>query len=153
MDMPKRQQGTSWSRLANAGGVMIRRYLSLGEISTELGVSQRTLRFWIADGKLPGAAKFGRSWRIEVDAYEHWKAEASSSAKSAPRESWVFPTRLATSSELRQRLAELSHEPAREGTALERRFLLSSIKRAEKEEQGRLSGQRERWSSDTPKDV
>ena len=45
-----------------------RPYRTAAEAASELGVSLRTVRRWVADGRLP-ATRVGRSVRIPVDAY------------------------------------------------------------------------------------
>ena len=45
-----------------------RPYRTAVEVALELGVSLRTVRRWVADGRLP-ATRVGRSVRIPVDAY------------------------------------------------------------------------------------
>jgi len=45
-----------------------RPYRTAAEVAVELGVSLRTVRRWVADGRL-SAARVGRSVRIPVDAY------------------------------------------------------------------------------------
>jgi excisionase family DNA binding protein len=45
-----------------------RPYRTAAEVALELGVSLRTVRRWVADGRLP-AARVGRSVRIPVAAY------------------------------------------------------------------------------------
>lgn len=45
-----------------------RSYRTAAEVASELGVSLRTVRRWVADGRLP-ATRVGRSVRIPADAY------------------------------------------------------------------------------------
>jgi excisionase family DNA binding protein len=45
-----------------------RTYRTAAEVASELGVGLRTVRRWIADGRLP-ATRVGRSVRIPVSAY------------------------------------------------------------------------------------
>ena len=45
-----------------------RPYRTASEVALELGVSLRTVRRWVADGRLP-ATRVGRSVRIPTDAY------------------------------------------------------------------------------------
>ena len=48
--------------------------LTVTEIARDLGVYDRTVRFWLAKGKLRGANRTGQ-WRIPRDSYEQFKKE------------------------------------------------------------------------------
>lgn len=54
---------------------MASEYTSLNDISDELGLSVRTLRYWAARGMLPGAVRFGRTWLVLRTEYQGWKAQ------------------------------------------------------------------------------
>jgi len=43
---------------------MINGYLSVNDLSEMWGIQPRTIQIMCADGKIPGATKFGRSWAI-----------------------------------------------------------------------------------------
>lgn len=59
-----------------------RPYRTATEVALELGVSLRTVRRWVADGRLR-ATRVGRSVRIPVDAYRDAATPSSSSAEPA----------------------------------------------------------------------
>lgn len=46
----------------------IRGYISIREASYRWGVSERRVNQYCADGRIPGAFRFGRSWAIPEDA-------------------------------------------------------------------------------------
>ncbi len=52
-----------------------RPYLTAAEVARELGVSLRTVRRWVADGRL-AATRVGRSVRIRADGYREVVAES-----------------------------------------------------------------------------
>jgi excisionase family DNA binding protein len=56
--------GVSWHHER----VSDRPYRTAAEVASELGVSLRTVRRWVANGRLP-ATRVGRSVRIPVDSY------------------------------------------------------------------------------------
>ena len=43
-------------------------YLSIREISYKWGISERRVNQYVAQGRIPGAERFGRSWAIPDDA-------------------------------------------------------------------------------------
>ena len=43
-------------------------YLSIREISYKWGVSERRVTQYVAEGRIPGAERFGRSWAIPENA-------------------------------------------------------------------------------------
>jgi excisionase family DNA binding protein len=45
-------------------------YYSVDEVAKLLGFHPDTVRLWCREGKLPGARKFGRDWRIPRSALE-----------------------------------------------------------------------------------
>ena len=49
--------------------------LSTQEISTQLKVSDRTVRNWIETGQLK-AYRFGNQYRIDIDDFEKFKAQS-----------------------------------------------------------------------------
>jgi excisionase family DNA binding protein len=56
-----------------------RPYRTAAEVALELGVSLRTVRRWVADGRLR-ATRVGRSVRIPVDAYRELSPPSSAGA-------------------------------------------------------------------------
>jgi excisionase family DNA binding protein len=58
-----------------------RPYRTAGEVAAELGVSLRTVRRWVADGRLR-ATRVGRSVRIPVDAYREASPMSSDATRS-----------------------------------------------------------------------
>jgi excisionase family DNA binding protein len=69
--------GTYWHH----GAMNDRPYRTAAEVALELGVSLRTVRRWVADGRLR-ATHVGRSVRIPVDAYREGSLPSSSGAMS-----------------------------------------------------------------------
>ena len=61
-------------------------YRTAAEVARELGVSLRTVRRWIADGRLP-ATRVGRAVRIPVDAYRQMVPYGGSVIEHPSRES------------------------------------------------------------------
>ena len=49
-------------------GLMNKDYLTVKQISEKWGLKPRTVQIMCADGKIPGAIKFGRDWAIPGDA-------------------------------------------------------------------------------------
>ena len=47
---------------------MIEGYTTVKEIAEKWNIKPRTVQIMCAEGKLPGAVKFGRDWAIPVDA-------------------------------------------------------------------------------------
>ena len=43
-------------------------YLSIREASYKWGISERRVNQYVAQGRIPGAERFGRSWAIPDDA-------------------------------------------------------------------------------------
>lgn len=43
-------------------------YLSIRETSYKWGISERRVNQYVAQGRIPGAERFGRSWAIPDDA-------------------------------------------------------------------------------------
>ena len=46
----------------------IKGYISIGEASCRWGVSERRVNQYCAEGRIPGASRFGRSWAIPENA-------------------------------------------------------------------------------------
>lgn len=46
----------------------IKGYISIREASCRWGVSERRVNQYCAEGRIPGASRFGRSWAIPEDA-------------------------------------------------------------------------------------
>lgn len=76
----------SWWRVVDIDGIRWhhdamndRPYRTAAEVALELGVSLRTVRRWVADGRLR-ATRVGRSVRIPVDAYREASLPSSASA-------------------------------------------------------------------------
>lgn len=46
----------------------IKGYISIREASYRRGVSERRVNQYCAEGRIPGASRFGRSWAIPDDA-------------------------------------------------------------------------------------
>ena len=47
---------------------MIEGFKTVSTIAEEWGISERTVQIMCAEGKIPGATKFGRSWAIPIEA-------------------------------------------------------------------------------------
>lgn len=47
---------------------MIEGYTTVKDIAKKWNIKPRTVQIMCADGKIPGAVKFGRDWAIPVDA-------------------------------------------------------------------------------------
>ena len=47
---------------------MIAGYLTVNDLAEKWGIQPRAIQIMCAEGKLPGAVKFGRDWAIPVDA-------------------------------------------------------------------------------------
>ena len=82
-------RGTRWHHDA----MNDRPYRTAAEVALELGVSLRTVRRWVADGRLR-ATRVGRSVRIPVDAYRETSLPSSPGAVSgiegrSPASRWV----------------------------------------------------------------
>lgn len=43
---------------------MIAGYLTVNDLAEKWGIQPRTIQIMCAEGKIPGATKFGRSWAI-----------------------------------------------------------------------------------------
>ena len=46
----------------------IKGYISIREVSCRWGVSERRVNQYCAEGRIPGASRFGRSWAIPENA-------------------------------------------------------------------------------------
>ena len=51
---------------------MMRHYLTLAELSTELHISRITLGRLSREGRIPGAFRVGRSWRYSIPMLRRW---------------------------------------------------------------------------------
>ena len=49
-------------------GRRMKGYLSIRETSYKWGISERRVNQYVAQGRIPGAERFGRSWAIPDDA-------------------------------------------------------------------------------------
>ena len=47
---------------------MIEGYTTVKEMSERWDIAPRTIQIMCAEGKIPGATKFGRAWAVPVDA-------------------------------------------------------------------------------------
>ena len=47
---------------------MIEGYTTVKDIAEKWNIKPRTVQIMCAEGKLPGAMKFGRDWAVRVDA-------------------------------------------------------------------------------------
>ena len=75
---------------------MIKGYKSIQEISIEWSISPRQIQNLCATGKIPGAAKLGRTWAIPEDAerpsdgrittgeYRNWRKHSNRQGTSKP---------------------------------------------------------------------
>ena len=54
------------------------RWLSVGEISTYLGVKRETIYKWISDKNMP-AQKIGRLWKFKRDEIDVWVRQGGAS--------------------------------------------------------------------------
>ncbi len=64
---------------------MIYGYTTVKEMSVKWGIAPRTIQIMCAEGKIPGATKFGRAWaiptnttrpsdgRVNTGAYKNWR--------------------------------------------------------------------------------
>jgi len=55
-------------------GVLLGEYLTIGEVCEKLRLADRTVYEMVRNGRLPGAAKVGGSWRIKREVLEAWLA-------------------------------------------------------------------------------
>ena len=63
-------------------GVSLGEYLTIGEVCEKLRLAERTVYEMVRNGRLPGAAKVGGSWRIKTEVLDAW-LEAGGEAASA----------------------------------------------------------------------
>ena len=49
-------------------GLRMKGYLSIRETSYKWGISERRVNQYVAQGRIPGVERFGRSWAIPEDA-------------------------------------------------------------------------------------
>ena len=92
-----------------------RPYRTAAEAASELGVSLRTVRRWVADGRLP-AIRVGRSVRIPHDAYRTASRIGEVAADyAAPGVARVWPDTPYRLTEQRRRAAILMDRLAAEG--------------------------------------
>lgn len=57
-------------------------YLSIREASDKWGVSQRRVNQYCAEGRIPGAERFGHSWAIPADAVKPTDPRTAKSPKA-----------------------------------------------------------------------
>ena len=57
-------------------------YLTIGEVCEKLRLAERTVYEMVRNGRLPGAAKVGGSWRIKREVLDDW-LKAGGEAASA----------------------------------------------------------------------
>jgi excisionase family DNA binding protein len=92
-----------------------RPYRTAAEAASELGVSLRTVRRWVADGRLP-AIRVGRSVRIPQDAYRPASRIGEVAADyAAPGVAGVWPDTPDRLTEQRRRAAVLMDRLAAKG--------------------------------------
>lgn len=92
-----------------------RPYRTAAEAASELGVSLRTVRRWVADGRLP-AIRVGRSVRIPQDAYSPTPRIGEVAADyAAPGVAVVWPDTPERLTEQRRRAAVLMDRLATKG--------------------------------------
>uniref|UniRef100_A0A7C5RE44 DNA-binding protein n=1 Tax=Thermus caliditerrae TaxID=1330700 RepID=A0A7C5RE44_9DEIN len=65
---------------------MTKRFLTVGEVARELGISPATVRGLIARGWFPGARRIGKWWRIPREEVERLKSEQGTEAISEARD-------------------------------------------------------------------
>lgn len=95
-----------------------RPYRTAAEAASELGVSLRTVRRWVADGRLP-AIRVGRSVRIPTDAYRRasliGEVAADYAAPGAAGAAVAWPDTPERLTEQRRRAAALMDRLAAKG--------------------------------------
>lgn len=57
--------------------------VDVGWVAKRLGVSQRTIRLWETEGKIPPALRIGRTCRWEPEVVERWLAAGCPSRAAA----------------------------------------------------------------------
>ena len=57
-------------------------YLTIGEVCEKLRLAERTVYEMVRNGRLPGAAKVGGSWRIKTEVLEAWLAAGGEAASA-----------------------------------------------------------------------
>lgn len=67
----------------DASGPTLPADVGVSEVATALGRSESTVRSWIRDGRLPGAYRLGRCWRVPHDALCEIRSRPAS-AEGAP---------------------------------------------------------------------
>ena len=74
-------------RSAGSGGGMVKPFLSVREAAEKWNVSGRRVNQYCAEGRIPGAQKFGKLWAIPADAEKPKDPRRSrKEADSAPAE-------------------------------------------------------------------
>ena len=68
---------------------MIKGYLEVNEIAEKWNITTRRVQIMCADGLIPGAVKFGRSWAIPEDA----ERPADGRITTGEYKNWRKPTR------------------------------------------------------------
>ena len=56
------------------------RYMTVNQVCELLQLAERTVYDLCRQGKLPGAAKVGGSWRVDEDKLREWLAEGGQAA-------------------------------------------------------------------------
>lgn len=68
------------------------RYLTLEQLAERLQVTTRTLRLWAQHGKLPGAVKLHKCWRVKVHDVESWLNSLEKSSDATPSSVFEWPS-------------------------------------------------------------
>ncbi|WP_367715872.1 helix-turn-helix domain-containing protein [Nitratireductor sp. GISD-1A_MAKvit] len=66
------------------------RYLTLQQLAERLQVTTRTLRHWAQQGKLPGAVKLYKCWRVKPDEVVSWLNSLEQPSAATPSRSRMF---------------------------------------------------------------
>jgi hypothetical protein len=87
----------------------IKGYISIREASYRWGVSERRVNQYCAEGRIPGASRFGRSWAIPENAEKPSDPRTAIPAGQAPDESpphwnWKHPQKGSERYDLRREL-------------------------------------------------